>query len=132
MSFSLTSVSPALAWNRGGTLIEITGTFELDHAYNIYIGPLGSVNDPKCHSGLAGSAHDIYAWSTTKIKAYTPQVDAATGLDIYVVDTGTSENHTLAASFDVYPEEFYTKVFHIRQLFPAIFWVGPRGIDLID
>lgn len=135
MVFGLTAASPATVFENGGYLIEIQGTtFDPSHGFNVHIGPLGSASDPICYSGVPEQGNTIYPWTVAKLRVYTPLLDLAPVSlkhDIYVIDTDTAENHTLAFEMEVTNRDFKSGTFAIRKVLPPHWRTGPRDIDLV-
>ncbi len=129
MSFSLSSVTPDTIFEDGGYLLEITGTFILDHEYYVHVGSNSSTADPKCYSGKPEYGFSIYPISVTKLKCFSPVIVPGGTYAITVVDQGTAGEHQLIMALTVTDRNFYNSVYDLRNLLPRFYRTGQRSME---
>lgn len=132
MAVVVTSVDRATVFADGGYLIVLTGTFPLDTKLRVYIGTAGNTTDPQCVSGKAGQGKDVYALTTTTLRAYTPVMPAGGPYKIFVVAPDLGENGTLNAAITAVAPDFKSSVFSMRSVMPPRYATGPRTIDAVE
>jgi len=131
MPFTLTSVSPATVSSAGGSLLTITGTFEIGNQYNVYCGDAGTADDPPCYSGIRDQGNVVYPFNSTTLRCYSPYVNPSSGAayDVLVVNIDTTEAHILSSVVTAAKKQFYTSVYGLRKVLAPRYNTGPRTID---
>jgi len=113
----LASLAPLIVPNDGGAVIaaELTGDPFEDGDYSVHVGPLGSVADPICYSGVSGrgSAIEITGNAFTCIVPILP-VGGPYVFSIVPVD-GSTPPRTTDALLTVIPHDFRTTVMTYRS-----------------
>jgi hypothetical protein len=136
MSFTISSVSPDTIASDGGHEITVTGAFEAGHRYEVYMGDLGTIDDPICYSGKPGQAGIVYPKASTlggslnTLIVYSPRVNPdTTAYSIVVMDYDTMEAHLLTEVITAVPRHYFTSVYAMRRTWSPDFKTGPRIID---
>jgi hypothetical protein len=129
MAFSLTAASPTTIPEDGGREIQIQGSFEMENAYKVHIGPNGSSADEACHSGKAGQGAIVYPWTAGILRCYAPVLVPGGPYTITVVNQGTAEQQQLVGELTAAERHFWTSVYDLRKVLPTFYKTGPRKID---
>jgi hypothetical protein len=132
MALTVTAISPAAVPENGGFLVQISGTFVLDHAHRVFIGEKNTILDHACLSAVPEQGITIYPYSTTLIKAYTPLLLPGGPYNVTVRDMVTMELAHWVLALTVTYQQLYSTVFRLRQPFPPFYRTGPRQIDLVE
>lgn len=129
MALTVTALSPLFIAYDGGHRLELTGTFALGHRHRVYIGLTGTTADAACYSGVAGEGVDCYPQSATKLVAYSPCLDTASGQHVLIRDVDTAETVLLSAALTVMLASYYLSTFAMRSVLPPRWKTGPRSLD---
>lgn len=137
MTISIDQILPAVALAEGGVFFTIDGDFsgKLGIPYRVYVGPNGDNSDTPCYSGVRGQGTIIYPLTELIMRCYLPVLDTTNGspYDVYVEGVDTpSDNAVLAASLEILPAQYYTKVFGMRSVLPRFYKMGPRNMSLLE
>lgn len=137
MAFTLSTASPNNLLCDGGHEITITGLFEEGHYYKVYLGDLGTIDDPPCYSGIPGQGYlispkkSIAGGIFDTLTVYNPKMlPSVTPYKITVIDYGTLEVHVLSNVITVHKKQFFTTVYNVKRLQPPHYYVGARTIEL--
>lgn len=130
MALSLSSVSPAALSLAGGVLVEIHGTFVLNHRYRARIGDTALPADPKFYSGIPGQGDILYPFTPEIIRAYSPYLRPSAGAgapySVVVSDLETLEEDILIEAVNVYPRLICDQTYSIRRVLPLHYLTGAR------
>jgi len=128
------SLSDSVVDNAGGRLLRVYGDFsgQSGLAYNIHVGPLGTVADPKVQSGKAGFTTDLYIWNTGELRGYLPRLNAGTSVALLVRRKDGVREQLIPNALQVVPQSYYGSVFDIRGILPVYYWVGPRNLENLE
>lgn len=126
---TLSAVSPAEVHNKGGQILDLTGSFVVGREYRVFIGPTASVDDAECHSGAVGRQGTAVSDDGVALRTYTPQLVVYSGLHVLVLDTVTSSLAVLPSAVIVRKADYSLLTFSLRGLLPRDWRTGPRGID---
>jgi len=129
MATSLTGISPATISEDGGTELELSGAFTVQHRYRVYLGGLGTAADPGCPSGKAGQGFDVYPWTADTLKCFSPVLAPGGPYTVTVVDQDDATSDQLVGAVAVTQRQFQSKVYAMRRLFTPWFKTGPRAVD---
>ena len=132
MAFSVTSIDIDEVLEHGGYPFVLTGSFEANHSYYVYIGINGTTADPKAHSGIAGQGAEIFPYNLTTIKGYTPIMPPGVVCNVLVEDVVTLATDILANSITARTRYYGSKIFNIRKLLVRLFKTGARDIGTVE
>lgn len=132
---TLTQITPIAASIRGGAMLRITGdlTGLLGQGFRVYVGPNGDATDRPCYSGVPGQGNIVYPRSETELRCWLPDLPTTTGTgyNVFIVSTDAVYEGVLIDVLDVLPEQYHSKTWSMRRLFPPHWAVGPRTPDTL-
>lgn len=133
MAFGASSISPNEVDAGGGTRLLITGTFSgyIGTPFVVEFTPDGGGDIALALSGVSGLPTTLFPRNATEMFCYLPELTP----DIYDVKVkllDASEEVDLLAAVTVEKKQFFTKVFDIRSVWPPIYRVGPRNMELLE
>lgn len=97
--------------------------------YAVYIGPLGSSNDPKAFSKVLGEGEYVrLVPGQTEVVVAKPSTTIGLGQQATVValdPIASPSSFQSATTVDTLPRQYYSGVASLRRLFPSRYDVGP-------
>lgn len=137
MALTITSISPAKVLSSRGEQFSIVGDFApwLGQGFRVYVGPNGDSSDTPCYSGIVGQGNVIYPISNSEMRGYLPVLEPtdATPHNVYVELVSDSlENDLLTEVLEVAKDQFYSRVFELRSVFPPFYRMGPRNMTALE
>jgi hypothetical protein len=127
MALILTSASPAEVEDRAGIEMTLLGTFPVGIETHIYVGVLGTNQDPPAYPGIPGQGYTFYPTRADRLKIYLPRLTL--GVQI-VTALSLDGNDTLTNAFTVRPRQFRTSVFSLKSILPSRWKLGPRNLEI--
>lgn len=122
-------VSPSYLSEEGGLLLTLTGTFTLQHRYQVYLGGTGTTADPGCPSGVAGQGYIIYPRTTGVMYCYSPVLAPGGPYTLTVENLELADTIQAVDAVLVLRRQFRSKVYGMRRLFAPWLKTGPRAVD---
>lgn len=134
MALTLTGFSHPNLSGAGGVLVEIYGTFVINHRYRARIGDTMMSFDPALYSGIPGSTNILYPFTAGIIRAYSPYLRPSAGsgtpYSLVVSDLETLEQELLMESINVWPRLYADATYLMRKVLPLHYLTGARDVDL--
>jgi len=134
MALTLTGFSHVNLSDAGGVLVEIYGTFVINHRYRARIGNTLMSIDPAFHSGIPGRGGILYPFTTGILRAYSPYMRPSAGAGIpysvVVTDLETAEQDLLLEVANVWPRLYADSTYSLRKVLPLHYLTGARDIGL--
>lgn len=127
------TVVPAIVYNDGGYILEITagGSGLPDGDYNVHVGPLGSVSDPICYSGVSGGGN-VVALENNFCTVVSPVslIGGPYAFTFFNLDTEVVDPTSIALTVVAHPVR--NLVLAYRGLLPRDWATGYRTLDQWD
>jgi hypothetical protein len=120
---SIDTVDPDPITTAGGHLITLTGTFPVDEALEVFLGPTGDETDDPCYSGESGSGYSPSSSDGTTLEIVSPPMSKG---DRKITVRYDGDNYT--ADIEVVEYPYADVVFEVRHNWPKDFSTGPRDI----
>ena len=120
---AITGVAPSVVSREGGDVITLAGVFPIESTYEV------RVDGVLAFSGISGQGSTLYpSGSGTELSFVLPQIPAKgiSTIEVTKVLDGSQTSDTI----DVLERAFYGVAFVSRAMFPPVFAVGPRRLEL--
>lgn len=122
MAIIVSSISPSITKKIGGNEIIVNGTFPQNENLLVFLGPLGTINDIPCYSGISGSSYDIISINGTEIKVITPSCNIGNMYLTVALKSNLSDNDSI--SITIIESSWRSKVI----IFPKWYKISPSSI----
>jgi hypothetical protein len=130
MTFSLEAINKSEIFCNGGYELIISGIFEHNFSYNVFIGDYKNDNDAICYSGIPEQGNIIYPELNNTLYVYTPLLNITGNYpySVTVMNTSTLESRTLLNCLYVRNKQFNSKVFNYKKNLFSNYELGPMDI----
>jgi hypothetical protein len=130
MTFSLESVDKLEIFNNGGYELIISGVFEQDSSYNVFIGDFKNDSDAICYSGVPEQGNIIYPELDNTLYVYTPllNITGSNPYSITVINISTLETRTLLNCLYVRNKQFNSKTYSYKKNLFNNYELGPIDV----
>ena len=121
---------PQVVDNEGGMLVQTTRAGLPNGTYNVYLGPLGTTEDPICYSGVAGQGNVVIVRrNLERFTVPVPPLPTGGPYAFTLVNTVTGDTYNLEPSITVVRRQFRSLRYTVRRRLPRDFEMGPRRTD---
>lgn len=111
---------------RGGEELILFGVFPVGQVVEVWVGPLGTVEDPQAYSGVPGQGNIYRPRRPDQLRIFLPRLPPGVHR-IHAESAGDS--FTLVNAITVRPKQFRSNVYGLRKVLPPKWKIGPRRVE---
>lgn len=128
-TIAITAISHKVVSRVGGTAITLTGTFPINVALRVWMGPSGTSSDPPAYGG-SGLGYTAYSPDGVTLQVASPPVDVVGNFSVTVNRADLAETVVAADMGKFVERALLGKGFFIRASNPPWMDVGQKTPDL--
>lgn len=115
----------------GGRLLTISGDFlgQAGLPYEVHVGPLGTVADPKAQSGIPGQGSILYPQGESSLECYLPRQTAVGMVSVLIRRVDGTREQLVPLCLEIMPRQFNLYTYRLLSLLPPYYAVGARSLE---